>query len=1094
LKNNIDNASNIDSLIGKFHLSSNKAKNEEDIRICTNLFLDSISNFYNISKDYNSEVTSLLGGRADSIYSNIIFEFKTPHKFNNENGINEAIYGRNENDRGLFHYLINFTLDEVKNSNDSYFQYILKSKVGIGYDGSKFIFVRFVDDSEELNLFHKNKTHKWPNNIHEKQKLKFEIEISDNFRYGIKKLLLFVRSTNRKRLTANELLSSFSANSEITQNSILYLYKLLESSLKKNTRIKTLFDEWNRIFGDIYGKHETDFTKYKDELVKMYGLSKNLKIRNCLFVLQTYYSIVIKLLVHNLLESLSNPLQNIKKPNYKNELIALFSGNHYTNYQINNFFEIHFFEWFIFVEKLDLDFINDIINELDTYETTASVIKPEIVEDVLKKVYINLIPRELRHLLGEYYTPNWLVDFTLDKSGYDYSLSTSVLDPTCGSGTFITHAIKRIIQKNKNTVNNKTIIKDITTNVVGFDINPIAVISGKANYILSLGDITEMDEEINIPIYMCDSILVPTVHAKQKETKHSILIDTFVGQFEIPVFETREQNDYFLKNASTCILHDYTTFDEFYELLIKDNFLTFNNEQLNLAKNFYDKLYDLHLSGRNGFWPIILKNSFAPLFSQSKFDFIIGNPPWITWKAMSDTYRTATLDIWLSYGIFEKSAYDKITSHDDFAMAVTYVSIDHYLKDYGIAGFILPQTFVKSSKGGEGFRKFNITRDGLSIPFSIKCVYDMVAVNPFKGEATNRASVYFFKKNEKMKYPLVEYYECYNIHKRDPIKYDDSYEDIKKKISFEQYDARPINENQRSPWLTLKSKRSKEIYKYLGESQYRGRKGIEPCGAKGIYLVKIHNKKGKEVLIENLIHRSRLKKAIKLGVKQGYVEKELIYPMVGGRNIDKWGINSYLYIVLPHENKGKGIYRGIVEKKLKSHYPKTYKWLYYFKDLLLETRIRSGKFFDAKQFPFYRLDNVGPYTFSKYKVVWREQSKKMTACVISSCNDQFINRKIFVNDSKVLYCSFNEENEAHYLCGVINSNIISEIIESYTIDIQKGIDIVKNIRIPNYDPHNKDHTRISKISKEFHEAYSSNIIINVAEKEELLDNLVESIF
>jgi len=81
-----------------------------------------------------------------------------------------------------------------------------------------------------------------------------------------------------------------------------------------------------------------------------------------------------------------------------------------------------------------------------------------------------------------------------------------------------------------------------------------------------------------------------------------------------------------------------------------------------------------------------------------------------------------------------------------------------------------------------------------------------------------------------------------------------------------------------------------------------------------------------------------------------------------------------------------------------------------------------------------------------------------------------------------------------YHFRLINSNIISEIIESYTIDIQKGIDIVKNIRIPNYDPHNKDHTRISKISKEFNEAYSSNIIINVAEKEELLDNLVESIF
>lgn len=116
---------------------------------------------------------------------------------------------------------------------------------------------------------------------------------------------------------------------------------------------------------------------------------------------------------------------------------------------------------------------------------------------------------------------------------------------------------------------------------------------------------------------------------------------------------------------------------------------------------------------------------------------------------MSDTYRIQTLDIWLSYGIFEKNSYDKITTHDDFAMAVTYVSLDHYCKENGELVFILPQTFLKAAKGGEGFRKFCITRDGLSIPFSVEEVYDMLKINPFKGIASNRASVIKFKKNKK---------------------------------------------------------------------------------------------------------------------------------------------------------------------------------------------------------------------------------------------------------------------------------------------------------------------------------------------------------
>ncbi len=1084
----------IDDIKKKFKESCDIAKNEEEIRIATNIFINSLSTLFNLNIITSSEVTSLKGGRADSIYQDIIFEFKTPKKFKNQKGINEALYGRDDKDRGLFHYLVNFTFENTKIPDDEYFKYILTTKVGIGFDGSKFIFCRFKKADTLIQIKDSYKTKDFPNDISEKQNLTFEIEIVDNFELGIKKFLLFARSTNRKVLSAENLLSSFSSTSIISKKSIKYLYDLLENSLTENHRIKTLFDEWNRIFGDIYGKQETDFTKFKSELISMYSLPKKVEIRKSLFVLQTFYSIVIKLLIHNLLESLSDPTTSTKKPKYKNELSSLFSGSHYTNYSIDNFFEIHFFEWFILSEHFDIEMIHDIINELDTYETTASVIKPEIVSDVLKKVYSNLIPRGLRHLMGEYYTPDWLVDFTIEKSNFNFNLDSTILDPTCGSGTFLTHLIKKFRDKHKDTVETNALINIITKNIVGFDINPIAVISAKANYILSLGDITELQNEISVPVYMCDSILVPTVHAKQIEKKHSIDINTVVGNFEIPVFDSREKNDYFLKTASSCILKDYTSFDEFHTLIKNENIIKINDEQIELAKVFYDKLHNLHLSGKNGFWPIILKNSFAPLFSHDKFDVVIGNPPWITWKAMSDTYRELTLDIWLSYGIFEKSAYDKITSHDDFAMAVTYVSIDHYLKKNGITAFVLPQTFVKSLKGGEGFRKFEITRDGLMIPFSIIEVYDMLKINPFNSEATNRTSVYVFEKNKKMEYPMHKYYICENINKNNQIKYSDSYENVKSKLNLTKLSATPINKNIRSPWLTVKKDLLENLKSYLGKSPYQARKGIEPCGAKGIYLVKINKEVRDNIEIENLIERSRLEKAKSLGVQKGVVEKDFIYPMVGGRNFDKWGINSYLYMILPHKNSGVGIYRGVDEKELKTRYKKTYEWLFYFKDLLLETRIRSGKFYDPKQFPWYRLDNVGEYTFSKYKLLWKEQSKQMTTSVISTLNDDFLGEKQIVTDSKVLYVSFDNKDEAHYLCAVLNSRLIGEIIEAYTIDVQKGVDIVKNINIPKYNSKNKNHKELSQYSIKAHELYVENKKKEIKKIEEKIELIVPLIF
>ncbi|WP_419675632.1 N-6 DNA methylase [Aliarcobacter butzleri] len=502
--------------------------------------------------------------------------------------------------------MVNFSLDELSGQDNELFRNLLTSKVGVGFDGKKFVFCRFKRSIETIDVYNSYKTKKFPSLINKKQELSFEIEVIDDFELGVKKLLLFARSTERKFLSASNLSKSFASSSDLTQKNIKYFYDLLECNLAKNPRINTLYSEWNRIFGDIYGKDETDFTKFKDELVKMYSLPLGMEIRKCLFVLQTYYSIVTKLLIHNLLESLSDPTSKAKKPSSKSDLKSLFSGNHYMNYSIDNFFEIHFFEWFIMAEDLDIDLISDIINELDMYETTASVIKPEIVGDVLKKLYANFIPRELRHLMGEYYTPDWLVDFTIEKSKYDYGLESSVLDPTCGSGTFITHLIKKYRDIYKNKIDPNSLIEIITKNIVGFDINPIAVISAKANYILSLGDITKLNKEISIPIYMCDSILVPTVHAKQKEKKHSIDIETVVGKFEVPVFKTREDNDYFLKNISECVLGEYT-FEEFFNLIDKEGILTISENQFDVVKAFYDKLFNLHLSGKNGFWYYYIK-------------------------------------------------------------------------------------------------------------------------------------------------------------------------------------------------------------------------------------------------------------------------------------------------------------------------------------------------------------------------------------------------------------------------------------------------------------------------------------------------------
>ena len=148
-----------------------------------------------------------------------------------------------------------------------------------------------------------------------------------------------------------------------------------------------------------------------------------------------------------------------------------------------------------------------------------------------------------------------------------------------------------------------------------------------------------------------------------------------------------------------------------------------------------------------------------------------------------------------------------------------------------------------------------------------------------------------------MVYPMDKYY-LYKIKPGEKIENYDPYEEVKEKLLRDKLCAKPVKEDDpRSPWLTMDCKMMHNSRLYLGGSNYKGRKGIEPCGAKGVYLVNIvQEEKNGCVRIENLVERSRLQEVLNIGVRPGIIEKDCLYPMVGGRNIKSWGIDSYLYM------------------------------------------------------------------------------------------------------------------------------------------------------------------------------------------------------
>lgn len=1029
------------------------------------------------------EKATALRAKMDAVYGYLIIEYKVPGKLG-------TVPGRREAQTQLKRYLTE-EADQHKPQTEAF----LEKAIGVSIDGQRIMFARFTRAAKTVTT---------PLPLGPEQRAIFpEAAAKAGFHFlgphpitkdSLTNFLIFVRAAARRPLTAKDLSEVFGPEHEVARQAVSEIYSAVMRAqrLSAPSRVKAFFTEWDRIFGVVYGQEIEKAEKAAEETAHLYQMPGGVRLKQLLFAIHTYYAFLMKIIAVELLAlqrestvaSFVKDLGSLDDEALRERLERLESGADFIAQGIENFLEADFFRWYLDGWTPALaNVFRTIVRALAAFEPATPVLEPDWTRDLLKKLYELIVPKNLRRGLGEFYTPDWLAGHLINQSGYSGDPKFRFLDPACGSGTFLVEAIHRAIQhlRKKKNVDWKREGQQILNNIVGFDLNPLAVLAARTNYLIAFSPFIPFVRPISLPVYLCDSVLAPTRVSRKGELQMGeVVFSTTKGDFIFPAeIQDKEKIDEFTSLIETGLKGDLST-ERFKSLLNKKLSPGEGDEKLLLS--VYGRIKKLEDQKENGIWARYIKNAFAPV-CLGKFDYVIGNPPWVRWGYLSDDYRKRTLDLWQRYGLFSLKGHEARLGggEKDFSMLFTYAAADYYLKDGARLAFLITQEVFKSKGAGEGFRRFELKEQ--EVPLKVVLMEDMVNLKPF--QAANKTSLFVMEKGKPTTYPVPAV-----IWKRKSgvgsVATEWALSEVHAHTERKEVQAIPVDSTRpNSSWQTATRSSLKWSQKMKGENPYKARLGarVEPYG---VFWLRIKEVRPDGLLVvENMTERGKRK----ILSTSAAIEKELVYPAVSGGDLVPFGVKDHFYVLMSQDPSTRAPYP---ESWMTSHVPLTYAYLRQFKDILLSRGSRVVREF-AQETEFYAMYGIGDYTFAKFRVVWKRMASKMVAVVLSRLRTPF-GLKTGIGTDTTSLIPVEEEDEAHYLCGIFNTKAVDEYIKSFS-SAGRGFgapSVMSNIAIPKFDNQNKLHAHIVELSQKAHELVAQSKEIEEVQGE--IDKAVERLW
>ncbi len=692
--------------------------------------------------------------------------------------------------------------------------------------------------------------------------------------------------------------------------------------------------------------------------------------------------------------------------------------------------------------------LNETIAEVDRYEWRSQN------RDALKDLYHAVIPRNIRHDFGEYYTPDWLaravceevMDAEWRREVIEMAVAGQtqgpvVLDPSCGSGTFLYHATQLLLEdarKHPKLANSPQAQVEIVNGLVaGIDLHPVAVELAKTTKILAFSDLASYAKsEETAGVYLGDS-LQWEIRRNSALFELGALLDIPTDDPDAPLQLPRSflLSDYFLPRLNQVF--DYARRTEYPG--IEDDLaavLNLNTEDEKGALiETYRRFRQYIEEGRNHVWYWYISNLVQPYrLAQQPASRIVGNPPWVVYNAMSnerqDAFRQQAQDrkLWASANL---------ATQNDIAATFAATCVDYYLEHGGKFGFVLPYAALRARQW-EAFRAgvWGLPETSGRLPTLIdlsKDAWDLMNLNSPPFPQANSSVVFGTKLNtgghrRAQAVPLSGIQRIANTESVNPKM---PWDEVSPKLTF-------------TPRPTQDTKPS-EAY----ANSFRNGATLFP------QPLVVFEQSLSRALGKIYFRTNTGKGAWAASARNGQVEERFVKPAIFSRLLLPFGTVGQSHIIAPFAEDGRSLETGLPQGDGAADFR------LYWDNADRDWRRLSGP--RPPDTLLSQVDYQGKLSSQlgnepgTYKIVYRKSGSWLESSVVDAN---------LIADGTLYWYSSSQAGELHYLAAIFNAPCLADFFSNAgrlsDRDFHTGP--VRNLPIPKFDTSNRHHANLSSQS------------------------------